>query len=171
MTPKAPSALSLAATPRLPAATAAPTGAQTVLSGDHSITGNLCRGRLHRRGKLGSYPLRLKGGILGIESADTSTGPFQPTHDWALMINDRISMARLRFPSMTARPFQVFKIEGYAPANSVYVDDELRRLPHHAAAGRSARLQQRHPDAAAGTVRVDYGPQAGTCPATRTPSS
>jgi len=95
---------------------------------DTIVMGSLCVGMdCSSSENFGFDTIRLKENNLRIHFQDTSNSGSFPTRDWRIIINDSANGGASYFAiedSDSAR--QVFKIEGGAPANSLYVEDNGR---------------------------------------------
>ncbi|MDQ2090264.1 hypothetical protein [Marimonas arenosa] len=103
--------------------TAAPLAAQTVLSGDHSVDGNLCVG-VDCTGSetFGIEDLKIKDDNPRLLFEDTtSSGTFI---DWMLVANDSPTTGFNYFAITDSNAGnQIFKIEAGGPANGLYLDN------------------------------------------------
>ncbi len=129
---------------------------------DVIITSSLCVGFDCINGEsFGFDTMRLKENNLRIHFQDTSSTASFPTNDWRIVINDSANGGANYFAiedSDSAR--QVFKIEGGAPANSLYVDDYGR-----VGMGTSTPVVELHiADGDTPTVRLDQDGSMGWAP-------
>ncbi|MDQ2090266.1 hypothetical protein [Marimonas arenosa] len=99
--------------------------AQTLLSGDHSVVGNLCVGAdCTSSESFGSFPLKVKAEVVGIHLEDTTTGLNTSKRDWRILANEAHPSGQESFSIQDGDSgLQIFKIEAYAPSNALYIDD------------------------------------------------
>ena len=105
-------------------ASAAP--AQTVLSGNHSVDGNLCAGPdcTDSESFPGSADIKLKSFDTRILFEDSSTASGAPTVDWELRANDAGSGFDYFSIRNADTGTQIFRLDDGAPGSSLYVDDD-----------------------------------------------
>ena len=129
---------------------------------DVIITSSLCVGFDCINGEnFGFDTMRLKENNLRIHFQDTSnTGSF-PSRDWRIVINDTINGGASYFAVQDADSSRyVFKIEGGAPANSLYVEDYGR-----VGLGTATPVVELHiADGDTPTVRLDQDGSSGWSP-------
>ncbi len=101
-----------------------PAGADIIHNDDVLILRSLCVGFDCVNGEVfGSDTIRLKENNLRIHFLDTSVGSF-PSTDWRLVANSNASGGLNHFSVDDATAGRtIFRIEGNAPSNSLYVDD------------------------------------------------
>ncbi|WP_425098149.1 hypothetical protein [Tropicibacter sp. S64] len=102
-----------------------PSLAQTVLSGDHSVDGNLCVGTACTGSEsfLDGVDLKIKNSNPVLLFEDTSDGIDFPTRDWAIETNGRTSGSDSYFAVRDVDSGnQIFRILETAPENSLVVN-------------------------------------------------
>ncbi|MEQ9239703.1 hypothetical protein [Roseovarius indicus] len=98
--------------------------AQTLLSGNHSISGGVCIGPSCGTGELFASTLKLKGNSVRLFFEDISTSPGFPTNDWVLEANASSGTGDY-FALRDADTFQtIMRLDAGAPWYSLYVSSD-----------------------------------------------